>query len=294
MKAENEKLVAATTQNEHELEEAHTEIARLKEELRETTKSLNTANGRYEQAQRHLEIAEQLARDEQASRAAMEKGESIDSASLQEEKQRATEAITQLREQIRAMEEKALEESESLSTKVLEGQSRATRIQSELNKTVAMHKTSLVELNDRHREELDRVQEELNGVSLELGSVQDQLRSSKMETFELMVAKDDAVTSMEKAVERAQSAETKLKEMTEFIKSAESLKKSNERLHVSLQDEAGKRKMLHNKLEDLKGRIRVYVRVRPLSETEMNANYENVMTKEDERTCVMAVMLPQR
>lgn len=36
------------------------------------------------------------------------------------------------------------------------------------------------------------------------------------------------------------------------------------------------------------GRIRVYVRVRPLSEKEISAGYENVMTKEDDRTIVMA------
>ena len=45
--------------------------------------------------------------------------------------------------------------------------------------------------------------------------------------------------------------------------------------------------MLHNTLEDLKGRIRVYVRVRPLSEAEVKADYKSVVTKEGERTCVM-------
>ena len=32
----------------------------------------------------------------------------------------------------------------------------------------------------------------------------------------------------------------------------------------------------------------MYVRVRPLSDSEVKANYQNVMTKEDDRTCVMA------
>jgi kinesin family protein C2/C3 len=36
------------------------------------------------------------------------------------------------------------------------------------------------------------------------------------------------------------------------------------------------------------GRIRVYVRVRPLSDKETKAGYVNVLTKEDERTVVMA------
>lgn len=36
------------------------------------------------------------------------------------------------------------------------------------------------------------------------------------------------------------------------------------------------------------GRIRVYVRVRPLNENEVKAGYKDVLTKEDDRTIVMA------
>ena len=109
-----------------------------------------------------------------------------------------------------------------------------------------------------------------------------------MARMEAVVARDDAVNESSLAQEKARAAQTKLQEMTDFVNKATKLKESNERLHVSLQDETEKRKKLHNTLEDLKGRIRVYVRVRPLSESEMKANYQVVMTKEDDRTCVMS------
>jgi hypothetical protein len=105
--------------------------------------------------------------------------------------------------------------------------------------------------------------------------------------MELMVAKHDSDVAMENAIEKARLAESKLQKMTEFISKTEELKMSNDKLQISLQDQTEKRKMLHNTLEDIKGRIRVYVRVRPLSETEVKSNYRIVLIKEDERTCVM-------
>ncbi|KAL7539866.1 hypothetical protein ACHAXR_012441 [Thalassiosira sp. AJA248-18] len=288
MKVENEKL-------EQELQDARDEAAQLKDQIHETTKSLNVANGRYEQSERHLEIAEQLARDEKASRISMKSlmeqaqtGE-LDAASLeQKEKHQAEETIIQLRDRMRAIEDKSLEERndhqqelESMGSELLAAQSRATVLENKFEKTVTMHKSSLNKLNDHHKEELEQLKEELNGV-------QEQLRDAKMARMELMVAKDEAVDSMENALEKARSAETKLQEMTDLVMQTGELKKSNEQLHNSLQDEREKRKVLHNTLEDMKGRIRVYVRVRPLSKTELRANYVNVMTKEDDRTCVMA------
>ena len=75
--------------------------------------------------------------------------------------------------------------------------------------------------------------------------------------------------------------------MTAFINRTNELKEANDKLHISLSEEVEKRKVLHNTLEDLKGRIRVYVRVRPLSDTEVKASYKSVLYKEGERTCVM-------
>lgn len=76
--------------------------------------------------------------------------------------------------------------------------------------------------------------------------------------------------------------------MTDLIKSSKHLEKNNEELNLSLQKETERRKVLHNTIEDMKGRIRVYVRIRPLSESEIRSDSANVMTKEDDRTIAMA------
>ena len=115
-----------------------------------------------------------------------------------------------------------------------------------------------------------------------------QTREAKMAKMEMLLAKDEAELAKDEALEKARVATRKLKDMTDFVNKATELKAVNDRLHISLQDETEKRKVLHNNLEDLKGRIRVYVRVRPLSSSEMKANYANVLTKEDDRTCVMS------
>ncbi len=56
-------------------------------------------------------------------------------------------------------------------------------------------------------------------------------------------------------------------------------------MEKSLQKEQEARKKLHNEVEDLKGTIRVYARVRPMSKSEMAKNCEEVcFVNEDDRT----------
>ena len=50
--------------------------------------------------------------------------------------------------------------------------------------------------------------------------------------------------------------------MREFIEEAKVVDKRNARLDVQMSTEIARRKKLHDYVEDLKGKIRVYVRVR--------------------------------
>lgn len=283
MRAKNDELLAANACQEHELDNARNEISRLKKQ--------------YEEAQRHLESAAKLAREEEASHSftknlleQAKQGGEADSAltlSLQEDKHHAEKANVQLKEQLRCVESNLLEERIGSTNKLSAEQSKATKLAKELEKTAALHSVSIADLNDRHRRELEQLKEELNCTNSELVDTQAKLKGAKMTTLELMVSKDDAVHAMENALVKARSSESKLQEVSVFLSKTNELKEANDGLYVSLHDETEKRKVLHNTLEDLKGRIRVYVRVRPLSEAEVKADYKSVVTKEGERTCVM-------
>jgi hypothetical protein len=157
----------------------------------------------------------------------------------------------------------------------------------ELEEEVELQRVFNSKLKDSHELELGQLRAELDGTKTDLETVNSKLKEATIAKMELMVSKHDSDVAMENAVEKARLAESKLQKMTEFINRTEELKMSNDKLQISLQDQTEKRKLLHNTLEDLKGRIRVYVRVRPLSDTEIKANYRTVLTKEDERTCVM-------
>ena len=47
------------------------------------------------------------------------------------------------------------------------------------------------------------------------------------------------------------------------------MREKNERLWIKYQSETIQRKKLHNVVEDMKGKIRVYCRVRPMSQKEV-------------------------
>ncbi len=60
---------------------------------------------------------------------------------------------------------------------------------------------------------------------------------------------------------------------------AKVIQKYNAQLHKDLQREQLARKKLHNDMEDLKGKIRVYVRIRPFSNSERERGSTEAVTK---------------
>lgn len=98
---------------------------------------------------------------------------------------------------------------------------------------------------------------------------------------------EEKTQERDNAVQERDLAFDQLSRMQKLIEEAKTLFASNERLHKSLHLEIEKRKSLHNKLEDIKGKIRVYVRLRPLSSSELERNCKEALTREDKRTCVL-------
>ena len=76
-----------------------------------------------------------------------------------------------------------------------------------------------------------------------------------------------------------EQAECTLRDMKEFIEEAKVVDKRNCRLDAQMSTEIARRKKLHDYVEDLKGKIRVYVRVRPMSTTEVERACQVAYTK---------------
>ena len=77
------------------------------------------------------------------------------------------------------------------------------------------------------------------------------------------IERNDAISKLDISNERSNEAEAKLDDMETMIEEANGLFLNNEKIHRAFHVEMEERKNLHNMLEDLKGKIRVYVRIRP-------------------------------
>jgi DNA replication protein DnaC len=75
--------------------------------------------------------------------------------------------------------------------------------------------------------------------------------------------------------------------MQNEIMEARQVQQFNAQLHKDLAREQAARKRLHNEMEDLKGRIRVYVRVRPFSRSEVEKSSTEAVYKDGKLSVVV-------
>jgi predicted RNase H-like nuclease (RuvC/YqgF family) len=121
----------------------------------------------------------------------------------------------------------------------------------------------------------------------------------------------DFQKTVEETLRRAEEAEAYQKSVQSELAEAKVVQKYNAQLHKDLQREQLARKKLHNDMEDMKGnhsicyvgcaviltycrlcvcfagKIRVYVRVRPFSKTELAKNCEESVVKDGKMTVLV-------
>lgn len=292
---DDDESTTGNDEGERLLTEAQDEISQLQDKILKITTELNDATSKCTETEKSLQIAEQTVRDEKSSRESLmrlfdqaKEGQQVDSAltqSLQDEKQRAETTINELRQQLQTLEKECRDRESATKDELLSERAKTEKLETDLEQILTAHAAEIEGLKDKYREEEERVFE---NHKVELQKINDQLREETLSKMEMEASKYDAVAAMEVAQEKARLATTKLHEMGDLIESSRHLQKNNEALNVSLQKETERRKALHNTIEDMKGRIRVYVRIRPFSESEINSDCTNVMTKEDDRTIAMA------
>ena len=96
------------------------------------------------------------------------------------------------------------------------------------------------------------------------------------------LSKELSLSKLENAelIKRTELAETLQKNMQHQVEEAKQIHQFNSQLHKDLAREQLARKRLHNEMEDLKGRIRVYVRIRPFSKSELERGSTEVVCKD--------------
>ncbi len=296
---ENDAALAANAKTKGQLANAQHELSQLQQEISEKSEELKDALSRCKETEKLLEIAEIALSDEKASRESLmhlfeqaKEGHHVDSAlaqSLEDEKQRAEMTINELRQQLQVLKTEHSAKIAAATDELLVQKAETKRLENDLEELVANHAVEIAKLKEQYRQEKEQSIDSLTQYHrAELKKVNDQLHEETLSKMEIEASKYEAVAAMETAQEKARSVSAKMHEMTDLIKTSKHLEKNNKELNLSLQKETERRKVLHNTIEDMKGRIRVYVRIRPLSESEIRSDYANVMIKEDDRTIAMA------
>lgn len=91
----------------------------------------------------------------------------------------------------------------------------------------------------------------------------------------------------DESIRKAELAEEVQKSLQGELKEAKIIQQFNIQLHKDLQREQNARKKLHNEMEDLKGKIRVYVRIRPFSKSENERGCNEAVVKDGKLSVVV-------
>jgi len=211
--------------------------------------------------------------------------------SLQEDTQRSDDMVVKLRSDFKDLEHRCIQEKtdhviqmEALQKKVLEQSMELASLQTQLESSLSSCESVKQSLQRRHQTQIEELVVQHNERQ---GNVKDQIYTELKAKRQAEFERDNAIETRDEAIRNVRNAERHLDQMKVMIRDAKELLASNEKLHKSLHIETEKRKSLHNKLEDLKGKIRVYVRIRPLNKGETEKNCKETLVKEDKMTCVV-------
>lgn len=200
------------------------------------------------------------------------------------------------------MEKLALGHEEMIAKETFEAENRA-RIQREKD---SRHAKELQDLEIKINKIESKFKNDLSMAKKEFESLEGDLRKQhhayqmgkegeiermnrEMAEFKAKAAKEFSAAQMmaedcrkvsEENIRRADAAEALQISMQNEIIEARSVQQFNAQLHKDILREQVARKRLHNEMEDLKGKIRVYVRVRPFSNSELERGSNEAVFKD--------------
>ena len=215
--------------------------------------------------------------------------------SLGDQNRRSDDELNKLREQLKLTESK-VEHDNMLSKHQLEETQRGLlcekmkveALKTNIENQKKLYKDEKQKLQHQYKVEKEDLQRNIQiDCDKKTRIIEQELLDEKELRREKEIKSNEAIQACAIATKNMRIAELELERISSMAEEAKTLVSANEKLHRSLHIEIDKRKALHNHLEDLRGKIRVYVRIRPLSSSEQAKKCQSALTKEDKRTCVM-------
>jgi len=178
---------------------------------------------------------------------------------------------------------RSLKKGEKLREKELK---EAAAKKNELEKKLAMNKGKMAAENDNLKKELGDMKKDLEGRLKVLKDQSIVLNTQLDEAEQGIKERDNEIKKLQKTIdemkEQVDDAQDLLVEHKAVKKQLKEITNDFGIVEVKYKEETKKRKRLHNIIEDMKGKIRVFARARPMSEKEIKEGNHNACTFQDE------------
>ena len=145
----------------------------------------------------------------------------------------------------------------------------------EIQETLAANQVAMLEFERKTRTEAD-----------------DRIAVAEGRARDAETKADNAAAEAKRAEEGRSAAEEHLQKMRNFVEEAKVVDRRNAVMDTDLSREIQRAQRLHNQLEDMKGKIRVYVRVRPMSKKEETRLCEVACIKDSKSA--LTVLQPEK
>ena len=267
---ENAKLRLAAEQGQKTATELKAKNERIKElegKLREAKGELKNQDkaGKGEESKLRMEVDKQKAEIRDLEKQLAQERANMKALKAETDKNKSSMAktkekdITALNEKVKQLEESHRKELAYIDKKKAEDTEKG-------GLALAMVKTDLKKSKEKEASLTEKTKE----LEKQNGKLSKENDKMGKELGDLRIAAEESVVLQEKN-----------------YKMAEEMKKISSDMVImetKYREEVIQRKKLHNMIEDLKGKIRVYCRVRPLSDTELEKRCESVVSIPDEFT----------
>ncbi|CAM9709129.1 unnamed protein product [Pylaiella littoralis] len=280
--AHEERLEAERKLHRDKAAEGEGAIARMEHDLKEASAEEERLRAKIEEQKQLAASLEGQLQEKLASQSGKVKALSEEAAALRSELKAAVEETQALSDVVDREQSGAASAAESsrrdMETKAKEESDLVHECQASVAAAKSDAERARREFAARRQVEQQNILDRLRG---QLSLLQKELAAAKSKAaVDISRAQSDAAAATSKA--KATTAlvvdvSAQREKMRRELEKAELTAKWNTLLQGLVLSESERRKKLHNKMEDLKGKIRVYVRVRPFS------------TKEKARGCTEAV-----